>query len=56
MLTAETLSNLSWMLDDGITYLNHGSFGARPKEVFEAQIALKKEFERSPIQFLDREG
>ncbi len=56
MLTSETLSNLSWMLDKGITYLNHGSFGARPKEVFEAQIALKKEFERSPIQFLDREG
>jgi len=44
------------MLDKGITYMNHGSFGARPKEVFEAQIALKKEFERSPIQFLDREG
>ena len=56
MLTAETLGNLLWMLDDGITYLNHGSFGARPKEVFEAQIALKKEFERSPVQFLDREG
>ena len=56
MLTSETLSNLSWMLDKGITYMNHGSFGARPKEVFEAQIALKKEFERSPIQFLDREG
>lgn len=56
MLSPETLSSLSWMLDDGITYLNHGSFGARPTEVFEAQIALKEEFERSPIQFLDREG
>ncbi len=56
MVSVERIENVKWMLDPDITYLNHGSFGARPIEVFEAQIALKCEFERSPIQFLDREG
>ena len=56
MLSADRLKNAPWMLDPKITYLNHGSFGARPVEVFEAQIALKREFEASPIHFLDREG
>ncbi len=44
-----------WMLDPEITYLNHGSFGARPKEVFEAQQKYKREFEESPVHFLDRQ-
>jgi len=43
-----------WMLDPGITYLNHGSFGARTCHVHEAQQQFKLEFETSPIQFLDR--
>ena len=56
MLPVDTLNQLSWMLDPDIAYLNHGSFGARSVDVFEAQIELKTTFERSPIQFLDREG
>ena len=43
-----------WMLDSSITYLNHGSFGARTKQVFQSQQEFKKLFERSPIDFLDR--
>ncbi len=43
------------MLDPNITYLNHGSFGARVAEVFEYQQSLKREFELSPINFLDRQ-
>ena len=43
-----------WMLDPAITYLNHGSFGARTTEVFEAQQRYKLQFERSPVDFLDR--
>lgn len=50
------MSKTSWMLDEDIVFLNHGSFGARPQAVYEAQILLKEEFEKSPIQFLDREG
>jgi isopenicillin-N epimerase len=43
-----------WMLDPEITYLNHGSFGARPVPVYEAQERYKRQFEASPIDFLDR--
>ena len=41
-----------WRLDPGITYLNHGSFGACPVPVLEAQRALIDELEREPIEFL----
>lgn len=43
-----------WMLDPNITYLNHGSFGARVRSVYEFQIDLKRELERNPVDFLDR--
>ncbi len=43
-----------WMLDPSITYLNHGSFGARVVSVFDYQVALKRELEASPVDFLDR--
>ncbi|MBC8523640.1 aminotransferase class V-fold PLP-dependent enzyme [PVC group bacterium] len=56
MLSPQSIEGVSWMLDPEIAYLNHGSFGARPTEVFDAQVQLKREFERSPIKFLDREG
>ncbi len=44
----------SWMLDPHITYLNHGSFGARRVEIYEAQLKYKREIEKSPVDFLDR--
>ena len=50
----EPIDSGPWMLDPQITYLNHGSFGARTKQVFQSQQEFKKLFERSPIDFLDR--
>jgi isopenicillin-N epimerase len=44
-----------WLLDPTITYLNHGSFGARSREVYEAQQRYTLEFEQSPVDFLDRQ-
>jgi isopenicillin-N epimerase len=41
-----------WRLDPAITYLNHGSFGACPVPVLEAQRAMIDELEAGPIQFL----
>ena len=50
----EHINSGPWMLDPAITYLNHGSFGARTVEVFEAQQSIKRSFESSPVDFLDR--
>jgi isopenicillin-N epimerase len=44
-----------WRFDPGLTFLNHGTFGACPEPVIAAQRALADELERSPIQFLDRD-
>src|SRR6516162_5438642 len=44
-----------WMLDPAITYLNHGTVGAPPKRVLEAQQRLRDEIERQPSRFLLRE-
>lgn len=44
----------NWLLDDAITFLNHGSFGACPREVLAAQDAWRAKMEARPIEFLDR--
>jgi isopenicillin-N epimerase len=44
-----------FLLDPGIVYLNHGSFGATPRPVFEAYQNFQRELERHPVAFLGRE-
>ena len=43
-----------FLLDPSVTFLNHGSFGARPREVIAAQDAIRRELEASPVEFLGR--
>ncbi|MEZ5256909.1 MAG: hypothetical protein R2705_08460 [Ilumatobacteraceae bacterium] len=44
-----------WLLDERWTYLNHGTVGAPPRRVHEAQAALRAEIERQPAIFMLRE-
>lgn len=44
-----------WLLDPGIAFLNHGSFGACPEPVMAAQAEWRERMEREPVQFLGRE-
>ena len=44
-----------WILDPEVSYLNHGSFGACPAPVLEAQRAWRDRLEAEPVRFLDRE-
>jgi isopenicillin-N epimerase len=51
---SDIASNIAeaWDLDRSVDYLNHGSFGACPRAVLEAQSALRAEMEREPVDFL----
>lgn len=44
-----------FLLDPTVVFLNHGSFGACPRPVFERYQALQRELEREPVEFLARE-
>ena len=44
-----------WLLEDGLAFLNHGSFGACPRVVMDEQSRLRAEMERNPVRFLWRE-
>ena len=41
-----------FLLDPSVVYLNHGSFGACPRPVFETYQRLQRELERQPVEFL----
>ena len=43
-----------FLLDPGITFLNHGSFGACPRPVLAEQQRWREEMERNPVEFLSR--
>jgi isopenicillin-N epimerase len=44
-----------WWLDPAVTYLNHGTVGATPRVVLEAQHAWQRRIEAQPAAFLFRE-
>jgi isopenicillin-N epimerase len=51
--TARDLRPL-FLLDPDVVFLNHGSFGACPQEVFAAWQRWQLEMERNPVEFLGR--
>ncbi len=44
-----------FLLDPEVIFLNHGSFGATPKPVFETYQDWQRKLEKQPVEFLDRE-
>ena len=44
-----------FLLDPDITFLNHGSFGATPRPVFEAYQRWQRQLEQQPVQFIGYE-
>src|SRR5437773_8572232 len=44
-----------WPLDPAVTFLNHGSFGACPRAVLDAQARWRADLEAEPVRFLHRE-
>ena len=45
-----------FLLDPEITFLNHGSFGACPKTIFENYQSLQLELEKEPVQFIQKKA
>ena len=43
-----------FLLDPDVTFLNHGSFGACPRPVFETYQRWQLELEREPVEFIAR--
>lgn len=43
-----------FLLREDVTFLNHGSFGACPKTVFEEYLFWQRELEYQPVEFIGR--
>ncbi len=43
-----------FLLDDSLVFLNHGSFGACPRAVFECLQGWQRRMEANPVEFLGR--
>ena len=43
-----------FLLDPEVTFLNHGSFGAAPRAVFDRYQAWQRDLEREPVDFIMR--
>ena len=54
-VTHRTFDRWPWLLAPDVSFLNHGSFGACPEPVLEAQRAWRDRLEHEPVGFLDRE-
>ena len=44
-----------WQLDEKMTFLNHGSFGATPTKILDKQTELRKQAEAELVRFYIRE-
>ena len=44
-----------FLLEPDMAFLNHGSYGASPKEVLAAQSDLRQRLESQPVRFMSRE-
>jgi len=45
----------AWSLDPDVVFMNHGSFGACPQAVLEAQSRWRRQLEAEPVRFLMQE-